>query len=117
MKSVAVSQTSSSPSSSDRPSFPATLSWPQNAVTTPVFLDSGADENFIDRDFVKTHNIPVSPLPGPKRVDALDGRLISNVTLITAPLTLQLSGNHSEQIRFFCYPLTSLPSHFGSSLV
>lgn len=40
-------------------------------------------------------------LSSPKSVFALDSRLLAQVTHLTAPLTLLLSGNHRETVIFF----------------
>lgn len=43
-------------------------------------MDLSADDNFIDRNFVKTHDLPILELPSPKEVHAADGKLLELVT-------------------------------------
>lgn len=59
-----------------------------------VFIDSGADDNVIDLELAAQANIPLEPLPEPKDISALDGKLLFQVIHRTAPLTLILLGNH-----------------------
>lgn len=42
----------------------------------PLHTVSGADDNFIDSNLVKTHNISTHALPSPREVLAIDGNLI-----------------------------------------
>ena len=73
-----------------------------NSLSHPLkaLVDSGSDENFIDTDLVTQHNIPITLLPRPRGVSALDGRHLARITHQTEPLTLVTSGNHRETIQF-----------------
>lgn len=63
-----------------------------------ALVDSGADESFIDSQFVSQANIPSEPLPKPKTVFGLDGKVLACVTHRTVPVALLVSGNHHELI-------------------
>ena len=82
----------------------------EHSVPVQVLVDSGADDNFIDRNFVKTNNIPIYELSSPKRVHAVDGKLIELVTHKTEPLNLVLSSNHHEHLELYVIssPLNSV---------
>ncbi|XP_050924947.1 uncharacterized protein LOC108874699 [Lates calcarifer] len=102
-----VSRTSAVPPSSKRFSLKGTVSWSKEGIPLPVLVDSGSDDNFIDSGIVSRFDIPSEPLPEPKDVFALDGRLLAHVTLRTIPVSLLLSGNHREDISFFIIPSPS----------
>lgn len=91
----------SSPKRFIKHAIPATILWGHNSVLSPVFVDSEADDNFIQDEFVQLHKIPLEHLAKPRRVNALDGRPIAQVTHCTVPLTLILSDNHRESILLF----------------
>lgn len=78
-----------------------TISWTPSTLPISILVDSGADDNFIDSDFAAQSGIPSQLLPHPKRVFALDGRMLAHVTHRTITISLQLSGNHHEAISFF----------------
>lgn len=88
-------------SSPSRLTIKGTVSWDQSSRSLSILVDSGADDNFIDSSFASQAGIPCQLLSHPKRVFALDGRLLAQVTHRTAPVNLMLSGNHREIIIFF----------------
>uniref|UniRef100_A0A8C5N9Y2 Gypsy retrotransposon integrase-like protein 1 n=1 Tax=Gouania willdenowi TaxID=441366 RepID=A0A8C5N9Y2_GOUWI len=63
-----------------------------------AFVDSGADESFIDRSVVRQMAISTKPLDSPIDAKALNGKLLARITHQTRPVTLRLSGNHAEKI-------------------
>lgn len=97
----------SAPKPSKRILLPGTVSVSQKSISLTVLVD------FIDSDFVFQHNIPTLPLPKPKAVYTLDGRLLSQVTHCTVPLSLCLSGNHHEHISLFLIPSPNNPLVLG----
>lgn len=103
--------------SAPRPSklilLPGTVSVSQKSISLTVLVDSSADDDFIDSDFVFRHNIPTLPLPEPKAVYTLDGSLLSQVTHCTVPLSLCLSSNHHEHISLFLIPSPNNPLVLG----
>lgn len=72
----------------------------QAPLETSALIDSGADENFMDRSLAQQLLLKLLPLPEPRRAHALNGRLLAHITQQTPPLTLRISGNHVETIRF-----------------
>ena len=80
-------------------SFPVTLTWEGQSLTIPAFIDSGADESFIDLQFALKFGLPVSALQRPLPAFALNGHALGPVTHRTQPLTLTVSGDHVESIR------------------
>ncbi|KAI4805924.1 hypothetical protein KUCAC02_010517 [Chaenocephalus aceratus] len=108
-----MSHTSINSASSNRIPVKGTISWSQNSVPLQVLIDSGADDNFIDSDFVMQSKLPFEPLPEPKDVFALDGRLLAQVTHRTAPVSLKISGNHHEIISLYLIPSPMSPLVLG----
>ena len=81
-------------------SLPATICIQDLALPLTALIDSGADENFLDINLAHQANLELELLETPLVANALDGRLLANVTHRTVPLTLMLSGNHKEQLSF-----------------
>ena len=78
--------------------FPATLQWGHKSVTVGAYLDSGADDSFIDGEFASQAGISLVPLDISLPAQALDGHPLGPITHRTEVLSLSLSGNHSEAI-------------------
>ena len=72
-----------------------------------------SDENFIDYDLCSQAQLRLDLLPEPMEVFALDGCLLARVTHRTTPVSLLLSGNHQELIRFFVIPSPTSPVVLG----
>lgn len=75
-----------------------------------ALVDSGAEQNFTDSSLASKLNIEVKLLPDPLRVSALSGQCLPDITRVTEPLSLALSGNHTKKLCFFVFlaPLTPL---------
>lgn len=78
----------------------ATICFKGLTLPLTALIDSGAEGNFLDRDFAHEAGLEVESLTTPLVATTLDGKLLSKVTHRTVPLTLLLSGNHKEQISF-----------------
>lgn len=104
----------SSCQSSSRVQLPGTLLWGNERLSLTFLIDSGADDSFIDERLARSAGLPLEALTEPKRVQALDGRVLARVTHRTAPLNLLVSGNHCEHIQLFLIPLSSSPAILGS---
>lgn len=65
----------------------------QRTLPVEVLVNSGANDNFVDTDFVKSHELPIYKLSVPEEVHAIDGTLLEVVTHRTEPLKLALSSN------------------------
>ena len=107
-----MSQTSTS-SSPFRPLTHASLRSPEVSLELDVFVDSGADENFLDRELAKQLQLIPEPLPVPREANALDGRLLCHVTHRTPALSLTISGNHAEMISFLLIDSPQVPLVLG----
>lgn len=94
--------------------WPAISSPTARRTTQQVLSDCGADDNFIDTDLAVQSGVPTETLSNSKAFFTLNGELLAQVTHRTAPLTLQLSGNHHETIPFFV--ITSANSPVALSL-
>lgn len=108
-----MSRTTSPSTPSNRILLPGILRYAQNSLPLQVFVDCGADDNFIDSELCNQANLPTETLSVPKDVFALNGQLLAHVTHRTAPISLQLSGNHQEIISFFVIPSPTCPLVLG----
>lgn len=108
-----MSRTTTSITSPTRIQLQGVLSWRLQTLPLQVLVDSGSDDSFIDISIVNQTHIPTLPLPAPKEVFALDGRLLAHVTHHTVPLSLLLSGNHSEKNHLPVIPSPQSPVVLG----
>ncbi|KAI2664082.1 Transposon Tf2-6 polyprotein [Labeo rohita] len=94
---------------------PVRLSSVNITVETTALIDSGAVGNFIDKDFVRTNQLPVVSCSSPVAVAALDGRPLGTgrVDHVTQELTLCLEPHHQESIRFFVITSPQSPLILG----
>ena len=99
--------------SSKRIQLRGTISFHAASFPVVALVDSGADDNFIDSQFVAQFNIPSEPLSKPQRVFALDGKVLANVTHRTVPVSLVVSGNHRELISLNIVPSPACPLVLG----
>ena len=79
------------------------------SIHSHALLDSGASTCFIDKSFVRAHNISTVHTSQPISIEAIDGRVLSSgaVTEATIPLVLQF-GAHQEEVTFY---LIGTPRH------
>ena len=70
------------------------------SLSVGALVDSGADDCFIDHEFVTQAGFPTVSLPKPLSMTALNGSYLGKITHQTVPVTLTVSGNHSETIQF-----------------
>lgn len=112
---VFVSETSSSTPSHSRMQLQATLC--VNKVELPLLalVDSGADDCFLDKELAMRSGIPVETLEAPLTANAIDGRLLAQVTQRTKPVALVVSGNHREEIQFHLISAPHSPLVLGST--
>ena len=107
---VLVSGETRSVALSPQKDVPATLRWSNRSHSLLALIDSGADESCLDARLVQELGIETVVLPNAIVAWALDGRRVAKITHKTVPVTLVLSGNHSESICFFviCAPRSPL---------
>ncbi|KAM9421437.1 uncharacterized protein ACWYII_021537 [Salvelinus alpinus] len=84
------------------------LRWTGSAASCSALIDSGAEGCFMDEAWARKHDIPLRELGRLTPMFALDGSPLPSIRCETLPLTLTVSGNHSETISFliFCSPVT-----------
>ena len=108
-----MSKTSTSqPHSNNNRLFPATLGWGMETLSISALIDSGADECLMDVTLARQAGISLVPLEHSLSPRAIDGRSLGTITHSTELLTLTLSGNHSESIRF-CFARPYSPPGVG----
>lgn len=100
-------------SSLPRLMLPAKLTIKNVTHSLQALVDSGAEQSFIDAALAKKLNITLHALPDPLAVTALSGQRLSDITQITEPLSLTLSGNHSERIELFVFQAPRTPLVLG----
>ena len=66
-----------------------------------ALIDSGAEDNLMDEALAKQLGCTVEPLDKPISALALDGKVFTEVTHKTLPVSLVISGNHHESLSFF----------------
>ena len=93
--------------------FPATLTWNEETLSVSALIDSGADECLMDISLAHQAGIPLVPLDRTLSPQAIDGHSMGTISFSTEPLTLTLSGNHSETIRFFVLHAPTAPLVLG----
>lgn len=87
-------------STSRKPLFQVRFLLSKTIHTLPALIDSGAEANIMDIELARQLGLETQRLPSPVPARALDGHLLGTVTSITAPISMTLSGNHHEEIRF-----------------
>lgn len=70
-----------------------------------VFIDSGADKEFIDFKFTKSLGIKTIPSAKGHKVLVLEGHMLHQTNQEPEPITFSLSGNHHEKIKFLAVKL------------
>ena len=108
-----MSVTSLLPPSEQRTSFPAVLKWGPQQQEVVALIDSGAEENFLDSGFVAQWGIPTIQLKTPMVANALNGQRLANITHVSTPVSLFLSGNHHEEMSFYVINSPNSPLVLG----
>ena len=93
--------------------FPVVISCSNQSLTVGAMIDSGADDNFIDYDFAKQTGLKISPLPRAFNVHGLNGNFLGKITHEIEPVSLTLSGNHTETIHFKILHSSAAPVVLG----
>ena len=95
--------------------FPISVSFSDHSFPVGALIDSGADDCFIDFEFAKQASIPVVRLPNPLAMTSLNGNFLGKITHETVPVTLTVSGNHFETIRFKVLHSSAAPVVLGKT--
>lgn len=77
--------------------------WNRESLPLLVFVDLGADANFMNSNLASQAGIPDESLASPFDANTLDGRLLARVTHQTNPVVLIFSGNYHEQLWFHLF--------------
>ncbi|KAL0190182.1 hypothetical protein M9458_012880 [Cirrhinus mrigala] len=95
--------------------IPVILKFKNKTVQTVALVDSRTAGNFIDRDFTRTHSIPLVPCVSHLAVAAVDGRPLGSgqIQHTTDDLTLFSGALHNETIRLFVLPTSQTPIILG----
>ncbi|KAL0177176.1 hypothetical protein M9458_026070, partial [Cirrhinus mrigala] len=111
-KTAAVSSGFHSPS---RTEIPVILKFSSKAVHTTALIDSGAAGNFIDREFARTHSIPLVLCASYLAVAAVDVRPLGSgqIQHTTDDLILCSGALHTETIRLFVISTSQTPIILG----
>ncbi|KAI2661634.1 Transposon Tf2-6 polyprotein [Labeo rohita] len=99
----------------NRCEIPVLLISDGRSIKTTALIDSGAAGNFIDKDFVRSNQLPTLSCVSPVSVAALDGRPLGSgrIDHTTHDLTLRLEPDHQETIRFFIISSPQSPIILG----
>ncbi len=101
------------PPQTSRLVVPATLCHQTLSLPLQALIDSGAEDNFIDHQLATQFWFPLGPLETPLSAKALSGKFLASVTHQTPPVTLILSGNHSEKIQLCVFSSPNTPLVLG----
>ena len=82
-----------------------------------MFVDSAADDNFIDTSLVEKSLVSTETLDTPKTINTLHGRQLVVITHRTLPINLTISKNHRQLIQLYIIPSTLLSSRAGTPRV
>ena len=115
---ILVSQTSFPlPDNILKPLFPVTLSWADQCLTVGALVDSGSDGSIIDITLAKQAGIALKLLDKAIFVEGISGRSLGTITHCTEPITLSISGNHVENIRFLVMHSPDSPVILGRTWI
>ncbi|KAL0168456.1 hypothetical protein M9458_036678, partial [Cirrhinus mrigala] len=111
-KTAAVSSGFHSPSCIE---IPIILKFSSKVVHATALVDSGAAGNFIDREFARTHSIPLVPCASHLAVAAVDGRPLGSgqIQHTTDDLILCAGALHTETIHLFVLSTSQNPIILG----
>ncbi|KAI4894728.1 hypothetical protein NFI96_008423 [Prochilodus magdalenae] len=97
--------------------IPVTLSHQTFSCVFPALIDSGAEGNFIHIKVAQRLNLSIQELKRPLRLSAVDGDPVGQgfVSRITAPVSMNTSAPHMEELRFFVLDTTQYAVILGLS--
>ncbi len=110
-----VSVTGTQLPSGGRCEFQASLLVKGAVYQVGALIDSGAEGNFMDSGLARRLGLPSVALADPILARTLCGTLLTRITHATKFVTLTLSGNHAEEIRFLLIHSPTAPVVLGHS--
>mgnify|MGYP003492337063 CR=1 FL=1 len=91
-----------------------TLSYSNASIRTYALIDSGATGfAFVDNDFARHHNLPLTPLEHPLQLEVIDGRPIMSAHITQLAVAKMLIHEHSETLPMFFTRLGHYPIVLG----
>ena len=93
--------------------FPVSLSWGLETLSVGALVDSGADECLMDVTLARQAGVPLESMDTTLAAQALDGHLLGKISHRTIPISLTISGNHTEEISFFIIHAPAAPLVLG----
>ena len=77
--------------------FPLIVQFKSHSIKVHALLNSRALACFIDKDFIKSHKLPLVTKKCPVSIEAIDGRSLASSDVIheTQPLDIYVYRNHS----------------------
>ena len=93
--------------------FPVSLSWGLETLSVGALVDSGADECLMDVTLARQAGVPLESMDTTLSAQALDGHLLGKISHRTIPISLTISRNHTEEIRFFIIHAPTAPLVLG----
>ncbi len=99
--------------SGGRAEFLASLRFGGAVFQVSALIDSGAEGDFMDSGLATSLEISSVALAEPISARTLCGTLLTNITHVTKFVTLTLSGNHAEEIRFLLIHSPTAPVVLG----
>lgn len=103
----------SSKSSLPRLMLPAKLTVHTKTHSVMALIDSGAEQSFIDSALAEKLGVGSDPLPHRLHVTALSGQRLPDITHVSEPVSLTLSGNHTEVLSLFVFKAPQTPLVLG----
>ena len=97
-----------------KPLFKVSLHFSNMTHSLSALVDSGAEANLMDTELARRLGIKSLPLSTPIPVRALDGHRLGSIASVTSPISMTISGNHQETIRFHLLHSPSQPLILGS---
>ena len=89
--------------------FPVSLSWGLETLLVGALVDSGADECLMDVTLARQAGVPLESMDTTLSEQALDRYTLGKISYRTIPISLTISGNHSERILFFIIHAPTAP--------
>ncbi len=108
-----MSVTSTQLPSGGRCEFQASLLFKGTVYQVVALIDSGAEGDFMDSGLATRLGLPSVALAEPISARTLCGTLLTRITHDTKFVTLTLSGNHAEEIRFLLIHSPTAPVVLG----
>lgn len=66
-----------------------------------ALIDSGVEQSFMDASLALELKVNTQAFPHSLQVTTLNGQRLPNITHITEPASLTLSGNHNKMLQFY----------------